>query len=319
MIAHYPVIPFLRAANSEFYFFIDMLPFTNGSSSDVTISSIGILFGKIFPIALCLLLFYKVKDLWNTFKVIFSILLSQTIGAIIFFAQTYSDYNPEGYTTWQILRFSILPNPFAMIQRGLFSFSEDISTGVDFTLIGFGNLFYYISILLPLVAIVFVFFSNKVEISIKVSNSDNLILDPISINSKLDVPSTIGEIKMSEQNNKWIARIPGQPENQVDTATLQMWARSGIIRPDTLIVDSATGISYSASQIPLVFSNKSYVTAILLSFFLGAFGVDRFYLGQIGLGIGKLVTLGGCGIWALIDFILIVLRKVTDSQGNPLA
>lgn len=63
---------------------------------------------------------------------------------------------------------------------------------------------------------------------------------------------------------------------------------------------------------------KSFTTAILLSFFLGIFGVDRFYLGHVGIGIGKLLTLGGCGIWALVDFILIATRKVNDSLGRPL-
>ena len=63
---------------------------------------------------------------------------------------------------------------------------------------------------------------------------------------------------------------------------------------------------------------KSYVTAILLSFFLGGLGVDRFYLGYTGLGVAKLLTLGGVGVWALIDFIMIILRKVPAADGTKL-
>ncbi len=61
-----------------------------------------------------------------------------------------------------------------------------------------------------------------------------------------------------------------------------------------------------------------WLTAVLLSFFLGALGVDRFYLGYTGLGVAKLLTIGGCGIWALIDFIMLLMDKLPDANGNPL-
>jgi TM2 domain-containing membrane protein YozV len=46
--------------------------------------------------------------------------------------------------------------------------------------------------------------------------------------------------------------------------------------------------------------------------------VDRFYLGYVGFGLLKLFTGGGCGVWWLIDIILIATRKVTDKSGTPL-
>ena len=65
-------------------------------------------------------------------------------------------------------------------------------------------------------------------------------------------------------------------------------------------------------------SNKNYLTTFLLALFLGVFGVDRFYTGQVGVGILKLVTLGGCGIWAFIDTILILAGVRKDKFGREL-
>jgi TM2 domain-containing membrane protein YozV len=60
---------------------------------------------------------------------------------------------------------------------------------------------------------------------------------------------------------------------------------------------------------------KSYLVALLLSVFLGGLGIDRFYLGHIGLGVAKLLLCWATlGIWWIIDVILIAMRKVDSSQ-----
>tara|TARA_R110000824_G_scaffold44603_4_gene129600 strand:+ start:2067 stop:2276 length:210 start_codon:yes stop_codon:yes gene_type:complete len=62
-------------------------------------------------------------------------------------------------------------------------------------------------------------------------------------------------------------------------------------------------------------SEKGFVPTLLLCFFLGVFGVHRFYVGKIGTGILSLLTLGGLGIWATIDLVMIAVGSFKDSQG----
>ena len=64
-------------------------------------------------------------------------------------------------------------------------------------------------------------------------------------------------------------------------------------------------------------TQKSKQTAILLAILTGLFGVDRFYLGYTALGLLKLLTVGGAGIWALIDFIRIGVDSLRPADGSP--
>ena len=63
---------------------------------------------------------------------------------------------------------------------------------------------------------------------------------------------------------------------------------------------------------------KSKLTAILLCFFLGSLGIHRFYLGYTLIGVIQLLTFGGVLIWAIIDFIRLIIDSLKDSEGNNL-
>ena len=95
-------------------------------------------------------------------------------------------------------------------------------------------------------------------------------------------------------------------------------ANSGALRADTMIRDVNGGNYFPAGQMPGLFSTRDWTVALVLSIVLGTLGVDRFYLGQIGLGFLKLITMGGFGVWALIDIILIATRKLPDAEGRAL-
>ncbi len=63
-------------------------------------------------------------------------------------------------------------------------------------------------------------------------------------------------------------------------------------------------------------SDKNGVVCLLLCFLLGTFGVHRFYAGKVGTGILMLITIGGFGIWYLVDMIMIICGAFTDKAGN---
>lgn len=66
-------------------------------------------------------------------------------------------------------------------------------------------------------------------------------------------------------------------------------------------------------------SDKQKIVAALLCWFLGLWGIHRFYLGHTGIGLIQLFTLGMCGVWTFIDFIMILTGGVKDIQGRPLS
>ena len=65
--------------------------------------------------------------------------------------------------------------------------------------------------------------------------------------------------------------------------------------------------------------DKDFVTTLLICIFLGGLGVHRFFVDKIGTGVLMLVTLGGLGIWWIIDIILIVTGSFEDSEGRVIA
>lgn len=82
---------------------------------------------------------------------------------------------------------------------------------------------------------------------------------------------------------------------------------------DQAVVCPKCGCAVALS--PNGISQKSWVVALLLCLFLGCLGIHRFYLGRTASGILMLLTAGGFGIWALIDFFVILFGSFRDGNG----
>ena len=69
---------------------------------------------------------------------------------------------------------------------------------------------------------------------------------------------------------------------------------------------------------PTTTSTTDWLTLFLLTFFVGVLGVHRFYVGKIGTGFLMLLTLGGLGVWFLVDLILVVTGQFTNKDGEKI-
>lgn len=69
---------------------------------------------------------------------------------------------------------------------------------------------------------------------------------------------------------------------------------------------------------PVSAQGKDWLVTLLLAILVGPLGIHRFYVGKTGTGILMLLTAGGCGIWTIIDIIMIATGSFKDAQGNAL-
>jgi|GEM_PF-1732068 len=98
----------------------------------------------------------------------------------------------------------------------------------------------------------------------------------------------------------------------VDSSSVQPVQAPEAPMPVTPAVPAAPAIETAALEPK---PNKSYVKAVVLSYLFGTFGVDRFYLDKVLTGVIKLITLGGLGIWTLVDIIITVFGHA-HVKGN---
>lgn len=61
-----------------------------------------------------------------------------------------------------------------------------------------------------------------------------------------------------------------------------------------------------------------WIITFILAWFVGYLGVHRFYTGHTLIGVLQLITLGGCGIWVIIDIIMLIAGNYKDSNGVPI-
>ena len=118
--------------------------------------------------------------------------------------------------------------------------------------------------------------------------------------------------------DSFFAKRLGGEDGPYTVAQLREQSKAGSVRFDTPL-KRADGDWFPARELPELFSRKQWLTTLILSVVVGSFGVDRMYLGQVGLGVLKLITCGGFTIWWVIDIALIATDKVTDAEGMPLA
>jgi TM2 domain-containing membrane protein YozV len=102
---------------------------------------------------------------------------------------------------------------------------------------------------------------------------------------------------------------PPEPQQQQQVQQSQMPGQVMALAPQQ---------SQVPGQAMALWSQKDWTTTAFLCVFLGVLGVHRFYSGRVVSGIFQLLTIGGCGVWTLVDLVTIITGRFTDKEGRPL-
>ncbi|MGM0486428.1 MAG: NINE protein [Planctomycetota bacterium] len=136
-------------------------------------------------------------------------------------------------------------------------------------------------------------------------------------NGKTYGPVSYAELQQWRYEGRIHSHCQIAPENEAH------WVWAPEMFPELAPGNAATSNAYHAPvhDAPPPVSEKSRLVAGLLGLLMplvGLYGIHRLYTGHIGLGILMFITFGGCGIWQLIDVILVFAGSVTDADGRPL-
>jgi len=116
----------------------------------------------------------------------------------------------------------------------------------------------------------------------------------------------------------WYADPDGKPAERFwDGAQWTDQSRPQTTAAANAMVAGAGKPTVTATGEPI--SPQSRAAAALLCWFLGVIGIHRFYVGKAGTGVAQIFTLGGLGVWALVDFIMILTGSFRDKEERVLA
>lgn len=112
------------------------------------------------------------------------------------------------------------------------------------------------------------------------------------------------------------AAFPISEKTAVANAAPATAATSDVVTPTSAEQQQMKAEAKKTTKTKAGLKGKSQLAAVLLCFFLGGLGIHRFYLGYTWQGVVQLLTAGGCGIWALIDFIRILVGDLGPKDGS---
>ncbi len=149
----------------------------------------------------------------------------------------------------------------------------------------------------------------------KVITAADLLAQPTPVKQEAELVASTNHavtttVKAKTQPLKTIAGA------QKITKVAQLKAALKVKKEVKAIIKAAEKKEKAAEPVEGAATGKSQLIAAILAFFVGALGIHRFYLGYTGIGIAQILTLGGCGIWALIDLIRILMGDLKPKDGE---